>query len=276
MAEKKQSINFEMILRSAIELPGIKISRTDYLRKSLSKHFGEDIVNKAIETNPAQAGISVKDLDRISKSSINYETSRVTGLSAAAGIPGGWAMAATIPADAAQFFGHIIRMLQKLAYLYGWQEMFKDDGDDFDDETANKLIIFIGVMFGVKVANATLMKIAGLAALNVPKLLMRQALTKGAIYPIVKKIAAVIGAKMTTAIFAKGVGKIIPVVGAVVSGGITFAFFKPMSIRLKKYLASLPPADVEFYESSHDDDVIEVDFTDIDIENSEVIDDNEE
>jgi hypothetical protein len=71
---------------------------------------------------------------------------------------------------------------------------------------------------------------------------------------------------MTIPVFTKSVGKIIPIVGGVASGGLTFAFFKPMSIKLKKYLTTLPMANVDFYKEVQDDNtVIEVDFTDIDL-----------
>ena len=271
---------FEMILRSAMELPGIRIERANFLKKELSKYHEDEVVNKAIETNPAQAGLSIKNLDHIAKSCINYETRKVSAISAVAGIPGGLAMFATVPADTAQFFGHIIRVLQKLAYLYGWQEIINGDSDGFDDETTNELTLFIGVMFGVSAASAAINKIASIAALNVPKRLVQQALTKGTIYPIVKKTAAAIGIKMTKAVFAKGVGKIIPVVGAVASGGITFALFRPMSNRLKKYLATLPMASVDFYKEPHDrNEIQDVDFSDIVVDDSEevdVFDDNED
>ncbi|MCL2610480.1 MAG: hypothetical protein FWE02_02255 [Defluviitaleaceae bacterium] len=185
--------------------------------------------------------MSLKNLDRIAKSCINRETTTVSSISATAGIAGGIAMAATIPADTAQFFAHIIRILQKLTYLYGWQETTISE-NGLDDETANQLTLFIGVMFGVNAANVAVSKIAILAAQNVPKKLMQQALTKGTIYPIVKNISKAIGIKMTTTIFAKSAGKIIPVVGAVASGGITYVLFKQMSNRLKKYLETLPTA----------------------------------
>ena len=256
-------IDVEMILRTALKTPGIRVERERFLRKHLSKRFIENDVLKAIEMNPAQAGIGADVIDRIAKSCINYETSRVTGLSAAAGIPGGWFMAATVPADAIQFFAHVIRILQKLAYLYGWQELLNENDDELDDETKNKIILFMGVMFGVNAANKALAHIAGIAALNVPKKLIQQALTKTAVFQIVRKIASAIGAKMTKAIFAKGVGKIIPVVGAIASGGITLVFFKPMSNRLRKHLSTLPIASVDFYKESHKDDIIEVDFSDI-------------
>ena len=72
---------------------------------------------------------------------------------------------------------------------------------------------------------------------------------------------------MTKKVFAKGVGKAIPVIGAVASGGVTFAIFKPMTKRLQKYLISLPLASVDFYANSHDfDNNGIIDFTDICVE----------
>lgn len=266
--------NFEMVLRSAMELPGIRINRASFLKKELSKFYDDDVVNKAIELNPAQAGLSVKNLDSIAKSCINFETTKVTAISAAAGIPGGFAMAATVPADLAQFFAHIIRVLQKIAYLYGWQEMFRGGEDGFDDETSNQLTLFVGVMFGVNAANVTIAKIAQFAAVRAEKVLLQKALTKGTIYPIVKQISKIIGIRMTKAIFAKGVGKAIPILGAVASGGITFAFFKPMSTRLKNYLSTLPMASVDFYKESHNEnDVIDIDFSDVIIDDADVVED---
>lgn len=260
-----ENSNFEMILHSAMELPGIRIKRDDFLRKELSKYYDNAVVEKAIQTNPAQAGISVKNLEHIATSCINFEAAKVTAISAAAGIPGGLAMAATVPADIAQFFGHVIRILQKLVYLYGWQELFRGE-DGLDDETTNQLTLFIGVMFGVNAANAAISKIAQAAAIKTEKSLVQKALTKGTIYPIVKKVATTIGVKMTKDVFAKGVGKAIPIIGAAVSGGLTFATFKPMTKKLQKYLITLPTADVEFYKRSHENDVIDIDLSDIKFE----------
>jgi hypothetical protein len=243
---------FEVILNHAMALPGIKISRAAFLRKELAKHFSEETVERAIELNPAQAGLDVEKLSKIAKACINNETYKVTALSAAAGLPGGVAMAATVPADVVQFFGHIIRILQKLAYLYGWPEMLRKDDDGFDDETTNELILFIGVMFGVNTANNAIAKIATSVALKTERSLAQKALTKGTIYPIVKQVSRAIGVRMTKEIFASGVGRAIPIVGAGVSGGITFAMFKPMSKRLQKYLTTLPMASVEFYQDSLD------------------------
>jgi len=190
VTEKELSVgytNFEKMLRAALELPGVGIDRAAFLRRELSKYCDDDVVNEAIAKNPAQAGISSRIIDSIAKSCINYETRKVSAISAVAGLPGGLAMVATVPADAAQFFGHVVRILQKLAFLYGWEDIFKKGGDGLDDETTSELTLFLGVMFGVNAANTALARVASFAAVGVEKMLVKQALTKGAIYPIVKK-----------------------------------------------------------------------------------------
>ncbi|MCL2357780.1 MAG: EcsC family protein [Defluviitaleaceae bacterium] len=232
---------FEETLRAVIRWPGIRIDREQFLRKQLSKYCEDELVDKAIEASPAKAGISPKIVDRIATSSINRETTQVTALSAAAGTAGFIAMIGTVPADLAQFCAHILRITQKLAYLYGWKDIFQD-GEDLDDETANQLIIFIGVMFGVSVANGALKKIAILAVQNSSRQAMQRALAQTAIFTVVRQVLAYIGVNLSAKTFAKVVAKTIPIIGAFASGGMTLIMFKPMSHRLKKYLSKLPPA----------------------------------
>ncbi len=72
---------------------------------------------------------------------------------------------------------------------------------------------------------------------------------------------------MTKEVFAKGVAKVIPVVGGFVSGGLTFASYKPMAKKLKKYLSELKTADPEYYRNMREktgSEYIEVDFVDTD------------
>lgn len=113
-------------------------------------------------------------------------------------------------------------------------------------------------MFGVNSANTAITKLANKAALNAEKKIAQKALTKGTIYPIVKRIAGYLGVKITKDTFAKGVGKIIPIIGGVISGGLTLITFLPMARRLNNCLKKLPTADVEFYKENHDDIVIEI------------------
>ncbi|MFS8201659.1 hypothetical protein ACLVWQ_23560 [Streptomyces sp. CWNU-52B] len=230
---------FSAVLVGAAKLPGVRINREAYLRSALARHCSEDDIRRAVAESPAAAGITVEVLDKVANDSIRFETAKVSALSAAAGIPGILALPATVPADVAQYFGHMLRIAQKLAYLYSWPDLFSDDGDDVDDATMGVLTLFFGVMFGTQSANAAVGKVAGLMAEQVAKKLPQKALTQGVIYPIVKKVAAYLGVQMTKQSFAKSVSKAIPVVGAVVSGGLTFATYLPMAKRLKKHLSSL-------------------------------------
>jgi hypothetical protein len=234
---------FFALLLAAAKLPGVRIQREAYLRSALARHCSEEEIRRATEESPAAAGITVEVLDKVANDSIRYETAKVSALSAAAGIPGILALPATVPADMAQYVGHMLRIAQKLAYLYSWPDLFSDEGDEADDATIGVLTLFFGVMFGTQSANAAVGKVAGMMSEQVAKKLPQKALTKGVVYPIVKKVAAFLGVKMTKESFAKTVSKAVPLIGAAVSGTLTLATYLPMAKRLKKHLAGLPLAD---------------------------------
>ena len=239
---------FELALSTASTLPMVHIDRKKFLLKELIKFYPKEKVDIAIQNNPAYAGIDISTIDKIANSCINYETNKVSSISFAAGIPGGFAMAGTIPADITQYFAHILRILQKLIYLYGWEEILPEDGS-IDDDTSNIITLFVGVMFGVNGAASTITKISASAAQKASKNIAAKALTKGTLYPIVKKIAQALGVKMTKDIFARGVSKAIPIIGGIASGGLTYITYKPMAYKLKKHLETLKWCDVNYYKS---------------------------
>ena len=255
---KVRNIQAEDIIMHAVKLPIVRVNRTKFLRKELVKYYSEETVQLAIDNNPAYAGIERNRINDIAKQVINYETNKVTAISFAAGLPGGIAMAATVPADIAQYFAFMIRVMQKLAYLYGFEE-FELNEENVSDQTMNQILIFLGVMFGVQGANAGVKKIAMAASSKVSKALAQKALTKGTIYPVVKKIAQAIGIKMTKQIFADSVAKAVPIIGGVITGGLSYASFKPCAIKLKKSFMELPLSDPKFYQKS-DPLIIDIDI----------------
>ena len=266
---KNQQISFTTVIESAAKLPLVHVNREDFLTRNLSKMCTPEQLQKALVDGTLNAGIPISILDSLANAIINAETLKVTSISAAAGIPGGWAMAATIPADLAQFYAFIIRIAQELAYIYGWTEI-STESEELDDATQSQLLLFIGVMSGVKMAENAVGKLFGEVAMkSVAKKVASKALTKGWIYPLVKKIAGMLGQKMTKAIFAKGVSQAVPVVGAVISGGLTLASFKPMAVKLKKHLsklASMSPKQYAEYESS-----LKIDEEDVIIDADEIV-----
>ncbi len=248
-----QQLSFTSVIESAAKLPLVRIDRTKFLTSNLGKFCTPSQLQTAIDEGTLHSGIPIETLDSLANAVINAETIKVTSISAAAGIPGGFAMAATIPADMAQFYGFVIRIAQELAYIYGWKEMFTESSE-LDEGTQSQLILFIGVMSGVGAANKVVAKLFGEAAMNsVAKKVAAQALTKTWYYPIVKKIAAMLGQNMAKASFAKGVSKAVPLLGGVISGGLTLATFKPMSLKLKKHLstmAHMSPKEYAEYQAS--------------------------
>lgn len=267
------TIDIEDIIVLAMKTPGVHITRANFLKKELFKNYPQEVIDKAIETTPAQAGIPSNEIDKIADEIIKFERNCVSGISAALGAPGGWAMAATIPADIVQYYGYTLRATQKLLYLYGFPEIDSDkEGLQLDSQTVNQIILCLGVMNGVAGANNAIKGMAKALAVGVEKKLLNTALTKGTFFPLVKAIAKWFGVKMTKTIFSGFFKKAIPIVGGVVGGGITFFSFKPCCFRLKNVLQDTMLSNPNHKSSVEEDEfvtsitkgtVIDVDYDEI-------------
>ena len=243
-----------------LKVPGIRINRADFLQSELRKNYPQEVIDDAIANNPLHAKIPPAVIDKIADEVIKYERACVSGISAALGAPGGVAMVATIPADIAQYYGYMLRATQKLLYLYGFPEIDTEEkGQKFDSETMNILIICMGVMYGAAGANNALKAMAKALAAGVEKQLLKKALTKGTIYPIVKSVAKWFSVKMTKEVFAGFFKKAIPVVGGVIGGGITFISFKPCCDKLKASLQNTMLSNPDYCPTEEEDDLIIVD-----------------
>ncbi|MBR1812885.1 MAG: hypothetical protein IJ773_03585, partial [Lachnospiraceae bacterium] len=111
----------------------------------------------------------------------------------------------------------------------------------------------------VQGAASTLNKVANTVAAHVAKKLSQQALTKGTIYPIVKQVAAKIGIRMTKQIFADSVASAIPIMGSLLSGGLTYAMFRPCCMKLRRNLMSYNLCNPEYYRKKDEADTIVAD-----------------
>ena len=174
------------------------IDREEFLKESIGDYISEDMARIAIEENTKAAGIRRKLVDTIAGQIISSEVNKASGVSVAAGST--WA---TLPADVIQYFGFVLRIVQKLAYLYGWKafDLTIEDGKLVSEESANELTRLIGIMFDAKEEDKD------------------------------------IGAKMGKLPLAKGVVAPVPVLGGVLSGGLTYATLRPYAERLKDRLS---------------------------------------
>lgn len=232
-------------LKKVVRFPGVRINRDEFLRQELTKlRASEEVIERALATSPALAGVPLLALDTLADETITYETNKSAALSFAAGLPGGFAMLGTIPADLMQYYAHALRIMQKLAYLYGWRDLLADV--DEDDEMIGVLAVFFGVMLGVGGAAQSLTAFARIAAKTAyQKHVTKRALMSITWYPVVKYSLRVIGINITKSSFTKWASKIVPVIGGFVSSGLTFMALQTQSARLKGHLRELPPPGID-------------------------------
>lgn len=249
MEEKEKNsakqLVLEDIITKTIQIPGVKVNRKQFLAEQFASKANN--LEEILDKGPIEAGIKREDIKLLSKKLILTRTSQSSIASFVAGIPGGLAMAATIPADTLQFFGMTLRLAQELSYLYGAQDLWKDGTID-DEKVKNQLILYCGVMFGVSGAVSGVRVLSTQLSKTALKKIPQKALTKTFWYPILKKIASFIGVSLTKKTFAQGVSKAVPVIGGVISGGINFASMMPMANKLNDTLdkATFNYSDEEF------------------------------
>lgn len=231
--EVAKDMMLEEVIAKSVQIPGVKVDR----RKFLAEQFvsKSNNIEEIIEKGPVEAGVSREDINYLAQKLIMSRTTQSSIASFVTGIPGGLAMAATIPADVLQFFGMSLRLAQELSYLYGAQDLWNDGKLD-DEKIRSQLILYCGVMFGVSGAVSGVRVLSTQIAKTTLKKLPQKALTKTFWYPIIKKIANFIGVHLTKKTFAQGVSKAVPVIGGVISGGINFASMMPMANKLNETL----------------------------------------
>ena len=247
-----KELALESVITSAIQIPGVKVNRNKFLAELFAT---EDVaIQEVLDHGPISAGISQERISAIANKHILKRTSQSSVASFVAGIPGGLAMAATIPADVMQFFGMALRLAQELSYLYGAADLWQ--GGQVDDEKVqNQLLLYCGVMFGVSGAVSGVRVLSTQIAKTTLKKLPQKALTKTFWYPMIKQIGKAVGIKVTKSTVAKGVSKAVPILGGVISGGLNFASMMPMAHRL---MDALDSAFFGYTQEEFEKDIIEI------------------
>lgn len=181
---------------------------------------------------------STESLRKKANSVIKNSAAKTSMASFVTGLPGNPAvMIAAGGADVAQYFGFAINLAQQIAYLFGEDELF-DGGGQLSEAAQVRVIAYLGAMFGAAGAAALVSQTSRLAGANLGKKVAAQALTKTAWYPVVKKVGALVGKQVTKKTVEKTITKAVPVIGGVVSGGLTYVTFRPMGHRLADALVA--------------------------------------
>lgn len=227
--------DFNEVLAVSVEFPGVKIEREEFLQNNFSSRFDSEMVTRIVQTSPIRAGVNESVLYEIARECINYEKKKVSALSFATG-SGSFV---GITADLAQYMAHVLRISQKLAYIYGYPEIRSIEGS-MDEKTQKIILLFIGVMYGVSGANKVIAEISKSLAGKVEKDILRAALTKTAWYPLLQRVCKQVGIKVTKDALSKIPAKSAPWIGGVVSAGFSYYCFGKGAERLHKTLRENP------------------------------------
>ena len=244
----KQDIAIK-VLQQVVKLPVVKVNREKFLVEKFSKELDKKDIAKLLEQGPPSL-LPQETLDRVARSCIKDNVLRASGTSVLAGLPGGILMALTIPTDVAQFYAFSLKLAQELGYIYGYDDLWASR-NELSEEAKNTLLLYLGVMLGVNSAGALLRAGGVSVAKHVMKTVPQKALAKTLWYPILEKVLKIFGVNLTKGGLAKGMGKFIPILGGIISGGLTFATMKPMGESLQQELSKL----VNYNEEQYQEDI---------------------
>lgn len=228
---------FNEMLEKTMSIPGAQIDRTRFLERNFKRRYPSKI-KMIIEVGPIKAGVSKEEVDKIAKEiskKTNFDTSFISFIT---GIPGGIMAIPGMTFDAVQYFTACIVYVQKIMYLYGWEEDVFDHSDEIDESTMAALTLFIGLMFGVKGVGTVVSKIVtktGIPMLK--KTMFKSLLHKGPFRKIVATIVNKIGIIASIKFGTKGVQKIVPYVSGVISASFTAISFEQGSRNLLKNIS---------------------------------------
>lgn len=232
MTSNDQNQMYEVMIQTitaASQLPFVKVNREEFLRKEFA---GDKYLENIIKDGPQSVFTSQalrKRADRV----IANATNKTSVASFVTGLPSNPLTAfASGSADVVQYFGFALNLSQQIAYLFGEEELFSGDYNQLPEEARIRIVAYLGIMFGAGGSSALIANVSKMAGKNLGKKVAQQALTKTAWYPLVKKIGSIIGFKITKQSIGKSITKVIPVIGGVISGGLTYMTFKPMGNKL--------------------------------------------
>ena len=213
------------VIKKASKLPLVKVNREEFLRKE----FGDSpYIEKIIKDGP-QTVFSVDSLEKKANQIIKGSTKKTTVNSFLAGLPSNAAVAiASAGIDITQYYGFAINLAQKISYIYG----ARDFGNITTDEAEADITILLGVMLGVDSARIALGKRMAGAGVAIGKRVAAMPLTKTLWYPVLKRILKKIGIDITKKTVEKTIANSFSIAGAAISGGITWASFRPLGRRL--------------------------------------------
>lgn len=259
------------------KLPIIRVNREEFLRKQFAN---SPYIDQIVQNGP-QSVFTPESLRKKADEVIKSSTNKASLTSFVAGLPGNPIMMVVAGgADVVQYFGFAINMSQQIAYIFGEDELFASNNNEMSEEAKMRVIAYLGCMLGAGGAASLIANVSKAAGAKIGKTVASRALTRTAWYPIMKKVGAILGQKITKKTVEKTIAKAVPVVGGIISGGLTYFTFSPMGNRLADiFLKTLKGEFVEELElnpefaktlvqpADETETIIDVDFVELEPQN---------
>lgn len=226
-------IDIEDIVILVMRTPGMKVNRVEFLETQLSTKHTRETVEKAVSLSPVKAEVPLEELDQLAAACIEAEADKAYRVSIDRSIPESVAIVTT--------YGFMLRTVQELLYLYGFPDLgLTKEDETIDAGVQNILILCIGVIYGIEGADNAIRAVAKAMGTGVDKILLRKALTKGAIQPFVINVGKWFATKMAKEVGA-GLLKKIPFAGGLLADtllgtGLTKFSFTTSCSQLKDVL----------------------------------------
>lgn len=221
------------IISKALALPVVRVDRRTFLSKLFPRATEVELMS--ILRDGPQTVYTLEQLTKAARRVVMRDAEKTSAISFAAGLPSNLVVASgTGTTDLIQYYGFALRMAQKVAYIYGQENLFTEEGT-LSEDGKRDVMIYLGVMLGVASANSALMFISRGLGNTLSKKFMTTAVTRSTTwFPLLKKIASYIGVSVTKKSASAVISKSLPVIGGFVSGGLTLITFRPMGNRLIK------------------------------------------
>ncbi len=227
-------MDINALILKAVDNPQTRIDRESFLRNVLF-NYKKNVSTAQQELfleNPVKA-LEITEINFIADKIINNDLWQTSALSFAAGIPGGpWGLVAAAP-DIVQNLGYYIALSQKLAYLYGVN--FQGVNEQEEEYRQSSTLLCLGFMLGVTGTETVVQKIIDNAWKKSGREFIEY-LMKTVIIKIAKNIAESLGQSLTKRSVSNILGKAVPLLGGLISGGITYAGFKKAALLMQKKL----------------------------------------
>ncbi len=236
-ANQDGNADIEDIIIAVLRTPGSHIDREEFFRKVFEEKYGEETIELAIKKNPLKASISMIEIDEIADEVIKTERNFVAGISATLGTQAGIGIIAAVPADIIQYHVYLLRIAQKMLYLYGFPEInVTEKNNTFDEATINLFTICLGIMNEVEGTIEAIKVIAKAQYNGAKKRAMKKLLTEGVIDKEAEDTAEWFEERMVKSFIASAAKAMVPIVSTVICGGSTFASFEICADNLREVL----------------------------------------